>query len=49
MVIMGINMLGWIPVLRKLQIRFPQRVVDKINKKILLFIVKKQERYYIWN
>lgn len=33
MVIMGINMLGWIPLLRKLQIRFPQRLADKINKK----------------
>ena len=33
MVIVGINMLGWIPVLRKLQIRFPQRLADKINKK----------------
>ena len=33
MVIMGINMLGWIPLLRKFQIRFPQRLVDKINKK----------------
>lgn len=33
MVIMGINMLGWIPVLRKLQIGFPQRLADKINKK----------------
>ena len=33
MVIMGINMLGWIPLLRKFQIRFPQRLADKINKK----------------
>ena len=33
MVIVGINMLGWIPVLRKLQIRFPQSLADKINKK----------------
>ena len=33
MVIVGINMLGWISVLRKLQIRFPQRLADKINKK----------------
>ena len=33
MVIMGINMLGWIPVLRKFQIKFPQRLTDKINKK----------------
>lgn len=33
MVIMGIKMLGWIPLLRKFQIRFPQRLVDKINKK----------------
>lgn len=33
MVIVGINMLGWIPILRKLQIRFPQRLADKINKK----------------
>ena len=33
MVIMGINMLGWITLLRKFQIRFPQRLTDKINKK----------------
>ena len=33
MMIMGINMLGWIPLLRKFQIRFPQRLADKINKK----------------
>ena len=33
MVIMGIKMLGWIPLLRKFQIRFPQRLADKINKK----------------
>ena len=33
MVIMGINMLGLIPVLRRLQIRLPQRLADKINKK----------------
>ena len=33
MVIMGINMLGWIPVLRKLQIRFPKGLTDRINKK----------------
>lgn len=33
MVIMGTNMLGWIPLLRKFQIRFPQRLTDKINKK----------------
>ena len=33
MVIMGINMLGWIPLLRKFQIRCPQRLADKINKK----------------
>ena len=33
MVIMGINMLGWIPLLRKFQIRFPQSLADKINKK----------------
>lgn len=30
---MGINMLGWITLLRKFQIRFPQRLTDKINKK----------------
>ena len=29
MVIMGINMLGWITLLRKFQIRFPQRLTDK--------------------
>ena len=33
MVIMGINMLGWITLLRKFQIRFPQRLTDKIKKK----------------
>ena len=33
MVIMGINMLGIFPALRKLQIRFPRKSVIKINQK----------------
>ena len=33
MVVMGINMLGIIPVLRKLQIRFPKKLANKISKK----------------
>ncbi len=33
MVIMGINMLGVIPVLRKFQIRFPEKLADKISRK----------------
>lgn len=33
MVIMGINMLGVIPVLRKFQIRFPNKLANKISRR----------------
>lgn len=36
MVIMGINMLGIIPVLRKLQIRFPNKLANKISRRKII-------------
>ena len=36
MVIMGINMLEVIPVLRKLQIRFPNKLANKISRRKII-------------
>lgn len=36
MVIMGINMLGVIPVLRKFQIRFPNKLANKISRRKII-------------